>query len=71
MSSALSFASDSACSTGPRVRSTRSFVSCSNFERVSDRFRCLGPEASAVTNGRLTCVWVVLESSTFARSAAS
>ena len=33
--------------------------------------RCLGPEASAVTNGRLTCVWVTEDSSTLARSAAS
>ena len=30
-----------------------------------------GPTASAVTNGRLICVWVVVESSTLARSAAS
>ena len=30
-----------------------------------------GPDASAVMNGRLTCVCVVVESSTLARSAAS
>ena len=33
--------------------------------------RCFGPLASAVMNGRLTCVWVTDESSTFAFSAAS
>ena len=59
MSFAVSFASDSACSTGPRQRSSRSVVSCSNCARVSVVFRCCGPEASAVMNGRLICVCVV------------
>src|SRR3546814_5798444 len=34
-------------------------------------FRCLGPEASAVTYGRLTSVCCALDSSILARSAAS
>jgi hypothetical protein len=71
MSSAVNRASESACSTGPRQRSSRSAVSCSNFDRVSDVFRCFGPDASAVMNGRLICVCVWLESSTLARSAPS
>ena len=54
MSSAVILASAIACSTGPRHRSIRSAVSCSNVERISVAFRCLGPEASAVMNGRLT-----------------
>lgn len=33
--------------------------------------RCLGPLASAVTKGRLTCVWDTDDNSTFAFSAAS
>ena len=32
-------------------------MSCSNVERISVIVRCLGPFASAVTNGRLTWVW--------------
>ena len=71
MSAAVSFASDNACSTGPRQRSSRSVVSCSNCARVSVAFRCCGPEASAVMKGRLTCVCVVVERSVLARSAAS
>ena len=43
MSAAVSFASDNACSTGPRQRSSRSVVSCSNCARVSVAFRCCGP----------------------------
>jgi hypothetical protein len=39
--------------------------------RDSDRLRCFGPDASAVTNGRLICAVVVDDSSTFAFSAAS
>ena len=71
MSSAVIFASASTCSTGALVRSIRSCTSCSNFERASETFRCFGPDASAVMKGRLICVWVADESSTFARSAAS
>ena len=44
---------------------------CSKVERISVVLRCLGPEASAVMNGRLMVVWVTEDSSTFAFSAAS
>ena len=53
MSFGLSLASFSAVSTGPRQRSKRLSVSFSNCARVIDIVRCLGPEASAVMNGRL------------------
>ena len=53
------------------VRSTRSAVICSNVERISVVLRCLGPDASAVMNGRLMVVWVTEDSSTLAFSAAS
>ena len=46
-------------------------MSCSNVERMIVVVRCLGPLASAVTNGRLTWVWVTEVSSTLAFSAAS
>ena len=59
------------CRTGPSVRSSRSSTSCSNFARVSFRARCLGPEASAVTKGRLISVSSVVDSSCLAFSAAS
>ncbi len=71
MSAAVSLASAMACWTGLMVRSTRSAVSWSNFDRISVVFRCLGPAASAVRNGRLIDVWVTEDSSTFAFSAAS
>ena len=67
----VSLASARACLNGPMHRSTRSAVSSSNFARVSTISRCLGPEASAVTNGRLIDVWTTVLSSIFARSAAS
>ncbi len=60
---ASSPASLSACWQGPTVRWIRSSTSCSNLARVSWTFRCLGPEASAVMNGRLMSVCVVLDSS--------
>ena len=41
---------------GPMDRSRRSSTSCSSFARVSFSCRCLGPEASAVMNGRLISV---------------
>ena len=44
---------------------------CSNCERVRFISRCLGPVASAVTKGRFISVSVAVESSIFARSAAS
>ena len=71
MSASVTLASDIACRTGSRQRPTRSAVSCSNLARLMVAVRCLGPEASAVTNGRLTWVWVTEDSSTLARSAAS
>ena len=71
MSLAVTLASAMACCTGPWVRSTRSAVSCSNVDRISVVFRCFGPLASAVTNGRLIVVWVTDDSSTLAFSAAS
>ncbi len=64
-------ASFSAWRTGPIERCTRSSVSCSSFARDRRRFRCFGPEASAVTKGRLISVSIVVDSSILARSAAS
>ena len=58
MSSAVTLASDIACLTGSRHRSTRSAVICSNFERMIVMVRCFGPSAPAVMNGRLTWVWL-------------
>src|SRR5258708_40367227 len=46
-------------------------MSCSNLARVSDMLRCLGPDWSAVMNGRLRSVDMVDDSSIFAFSAAS
>ncbi len=71
MSLKLSSASERACLTEPTVLSTRSAVSSSNFARLRVMSRCFGPFASAVMNGRLICVLVMLESSIFAFSAAS
>ena len=56
---------------GPLIRSTRSSVNCSNLARVSFITRCLGPDASAVTNGRLISVSETEDSSILAFSAAS
>ena len=71
MSSGLTLASLIACCSGPMVRSSRSPMSCSKVERMSEVVRCFGPVASAVTKGRFTCVWVTELSSTLAFSAAS
>ena len=46
--------------TGPIVFSSRSPTSCSSFARVSFSERCFGPEASAVTKGRLISVSIVV-----------
>ena len=46
-------------------------VSCSSLARVSVAWRCFGPEASAVMNGRLISVEAAEESSHLAFSAAS
>ena len=56
---------------GPRQRSMIGPTSSSSLARLMVIVRCLGPEASAVMNGRLMSVVSVLESSTFAFSAAS
>jgi len=58
-------------STGAMLRSIRSPTSCSSFARLSATFRCFGPLASAVMNGRLMSVLCELDSSHFAFSAAS
>ncbi len=64
-------ASFSACSIGGMVRWMRSSTSCSSFARVSVMFRCLGPDWSAVMNGRLISVCITVDSSILAFSAAS
>mmetsp|Transcript_4003 Transcript_4003/g.12806 ORF Transcript_4003/g.12806 Transcript_4003/m.12806 type:complete len:446 (+) Transcript_4003:240-1577(+) len=56
---------------GSRVRSTRSSTMASNLARVTRTFMCLGPDASAVMNGRFTSVSFSPSSSRFAFSAAS
>ncbi len=71
MSLASTPASFRHCWTGPIDFWSRSSTSCSSFERESFRARCFGPEASAVTKGRLISVSIVVESSCFAFSAAS
>ena len=57
--------------SGSMVRCTKSSTRASNFARVSEMFRCLGPDASAVMNGRLISVWAEDDSSILAFSAAS
>ncbi len=69
--SAVTLASSRAWRQGPTVLSTSSPTSCSSLERESVMLRCLGPEASAVMNGRLTSVCITVESSTLAFSAPS
>ena len=64
-------ASASACLSGPIVRCTRPSTSDSSFARVSFIVMCLGPEASAVINGRLISVSITDDSSILAFSPAS
>ena len=64
-------ASASAFFMGSMVRCTRSSTSCSSLARVSVRFRCLGPDWSAVMNGRLISVCITVDSAVLAFSAAS
>ena len=64
-------ASLSAFMHGSTVLSTRSATNSSNLARVSVKFRCLGPDESAVTKGRLISVCLELDNSFFAASAAS
>src|SRR3974377_2455401 len=59
------------CLHGPTDFCAMSSTIASNFARVSFLTRCLGPEASAVMNGRLILVCIVVESAILARSAAS
>jgi hypothetical protein len=65
------FASFKAFKQGFTVFSISCATSASSFPRVSFMLRCLGPDASAVMNGRLISVSVAEESSIFAFSAAS
>ncbi len=71
MSFSLIPASASACLTGPMVRSTKWLVSWSNLARLSVMFKCFGPEASAVMNGKLMSVCEVEDNSHLPFSAAS
>ena len=71
MSPGFMLASVRACLTGGSVRLMRSATRSSSLARVSVMTRCFGPEASALMNGRLISVLVVLDSSIFAFSAAS
>ena len=56
---------------GPTVRWISSSTRVSSLARVSLTLRCFGPLASAVMKGRLMSVWVALDSSILAFSAAS
>mmetsp|Transcript_5542 Transcript_5542/g.18374 ORF Transcript_5542/g.18374 Transcript_5542/m.18374 type:complete len:200 (-) Transcript_5542:842-1441(-) len=56
---------------GGTVLSMRPPVRLSSLARVSFRFMCLGPDASAVMKGSEMSVWVVEDNSAFAFSAAS
>ena len=67
----LSLASSSAWRTGATTRSSSAEVSSESLARVRRVSRCLGPEESAVMNGRLICVSWVVDSSILAFSAAS
>ena len=66
-----SLASSMACLNGPTHLSTSSTVILLNSARLSVMSRCCGPSWVAVMNGRLMLVVVVVDSSTFAFSAAS
>jgi hypothetical protein len=72
ISPAVRPASLSALRQGSMVFWIRSSTSASSLARVSFMFRCFGPEASAVMNGRLISVCIGVEdSSILAFSAAS
>ena len=64
-------ASDSAVRQGSIVRAIRSSTRASSLARVTRMFRCLGPSASAVMNGRLISVCCCEDSSILAFSEAS
>ena len=50
---------------------SKSSTNSSSLALVSFTFKCLGPDWSAVIKGKFTSVWVELDSSIFAFSAAS
>ena len=56
---------------GPSSLSSRSLIRASSLALVTFMFRCFGPLASAVINGRFTSVSIEVDSSIFAFSAAS
>ena len=60
-----------ACSVGPIVLATSSAVNSLNLALVKSIFKCFGPSAVAVMNGRFIFVVIVEESSFLAFSAAS
>ena len=56
---------------GSTVLSIRSETNSSNLARVNVRFKCFGPDESAVTKGRLISACLELDSSVLAVSADS
>ena len=70
-SDGCNLASQRAFWQGSTDASTRSWTISSNFSRVRVTLMCFGPDGSAAMNGRLIFVSATLESSHFARSAAS
>ena len=64
-------ASESAFLLGSTIRFTKSDTRSSNFALDKLRFKCLGPELSAVINGRLISVCFEEDNSFLAASAAS
>ena len=56
---------------GPTVLSTRSLTKSSNFANVNVKFKCFGPDVSAVIKGKLISVCFEADSSFFAVSADS
>ena len=71
ISPAVTPASFSAARQGSNVRLIRSSTRLSSLARDSFMTRCLGPDASAVMNGRLISVSLLDDSSILAFSAAS
>ena len=71
ISEGLRPASERAFLHGSTVLSTRSNTISSNFALVKLKFKCFGPDASAVTNGRLMSVCLEVDNSFFAASPAS
>ena len=64
-------ASFNACATGAIERFTKLSANCSNLERDNFLTKCFGPEAVAVTYGKLISVSAEEDNSIFAFSAAS